>query len=196
MLQGDGSLRVGVLAIQGSVREHIEKLKLIDGVEAVLAKDKNTLLSLDALIIPGGESTAIGKMIVDFGLKDAILKLNERKIPIWGTCAGMILMAKYIVNDDKVHLGIMDISVRRNAYGSQLDSFKTKLIIPEVSNNEIEAVFIRAPYIENVGNSVRILAKYQGKIVAAQQDNLLATSFHPELTDDLSFYKYFLRLNS
>ncbi|MBT1279976.1 pyridoxal 5'-phosphate synthase glutaminase subunit PdxT, partial [Thermoanaerobacter sp. AC272] len=129
-------------------------------------------------------------------IKIFFLQNLDTDIPIWGTCAGMILMAKYIINDDKVHLGIMDISVRRNAYGSQLDSFKTKLIIPEVSNNEIEAVFIRAPYIENVGNSVRILAKYQGKIVAAQQDNLLATSFHPELTDDLSFYKYFLRLNS
>lgn len=194
MHQGDGNLRVGVLSIQGSVKEHIDKLKLIKGVEPVEAKDRDTILSLDALIIPGGESTAIGKMLVDFGLKNIILKLNERKIPIWGTCAGMILMAKHIVNDDKVHLGIMDIAVKRNAYGSQLDSFRTKLMIPAVSNNEIEAVFIRAPYIEHVGDGVRILAKHNDKIVAAQQENLLATSFHPELTDDLSFYKYFLGL--
>lgn len=189
-------MRVGVLGVQGSVKEHMDKLKLIKGVETVEAKDRDTILTLDALIIPGGESTAIGKILVDFGLKDAILKLNERKVPIWGTCAGMILMAKHIVNDERIHLGIMDITVRRNAYGSQIDSFKTRLMIPAVSENEIEAVFIRAPYIENVGNGVRILAKYQGKIVAAQQDNLLATAFHPELTDDLSFYKYFLRLNS
>jgi len=189
-------LRVGVLGVQGSVKEHMDKLKLIKGIEAVEAKDKDTLLTLDALIIPGGESTAIGKILVDFGLKDAILKLNERKVPIWGTCAGMILMAKHIVNDERRHLGIMDITVRRNAYGSQINSFKTRLIIPAVSENEIEAVFIRAPYIESVGDGVRILAKYEGKIVAAQQDNLLATAFHPELTDDLSFYRYFLRLNS
>lgn len=194
MHQGDGNLRVGVLAIQGSVKEHIDKLKLINGVEPVEAKDRDTLLSIDALIIPGGESTAIGKMLVDFGLKSIILELNNRKIPIWGTCAGMILMAKRIVNDDRVHLGIMDITVKRNAYGSQLDSFRTKLMVPAVSNNEIEAVFIRAPYIEHIGDDVRILAKHNDKIVAAQQDNLLATSFHPELTDDLSFYKYFLGL--
>ncbi len=194
MQQGDGNLRVGVLGVQGSVKEHMDKLKLIKGIEAVEAKDRDTILTLDALIIPGGESTAIGKILVDFGLKDAILKLNERKVPIWGTCAGMILMAKHIVNDERIHLGIMDITVRRNAYGSQIDSFKTRLMIPAVSENEIEAVFIRAPYIESVGDGVRILAKYEGKIVAAQQDNLLATSFHPELTDDLSFYRYFLRL--
>ncbi|AIS51898.1 glutamine amidotransferase subunit PdxT [Thermoanaerobacter kivui] len=194
MQQGDGNLRVGVLGVQGSVKEHMDKLKLIKGIEAVEAKDRDTILTLDALIIPGGESTAIGKILVDFGLKDAILKLNERKVPIWGTCAGMILMAKHIVNDERIHLGIMDITVRRNAYGSQIDSFKTRLMIPAVSENEIEAVFIRAPYIESVGDGVRILAKYEGKIVAAQQDNLLATAFHPELTDDLSFYRYFLRL--
>ncbi|EGD50936.1 SNO glutamine amidotransferase [Thermoanaerobacter ethanolicus JW 200] len=194
MQQGDGNLRVGVLGVQGSVKEHMDKLKLIKGIEAVEAKDRDTILTLDALIIPGGESTAIGKILVDFGLKDAILKLNERKVPIWGTCAGMILMAKHIVNDERIHLGIMDITVRRNAYGSQIDSFKTRLMIPAVSENEIEAVFIRAPYIESVGDGVRILAKYEGRIVAAQQDNLLATAFHPELTDDLSFYKYFLGL--
>lgn len=194
MQQGDGNLRVGVLGVQGSVKEHMDKLKLIKGIEAVETKDRDTILTLDALIIPGGESTAIGKILVDFGLKDAILKLNERKVPIWGTCAGMILMAKHIVNDERIHLGIMDITVRRNAYGSQIDSFKTRLMIPAVSENEIEAVFIRAPYIESVGDGVRILAKYEGKIVAAQQDNLLATAFHPELTDDLSFYKYFLGL--
>ncbi|SDG55577.1 pyridoxal phosphate synthase yaaE subunit [Thermoanaerobacter thermohydrosulfuricus] len=194
MQQGDGNLRVGVLGVQGSVKEHMDKLKLIKGIEAVEAKDRDTILTLDALIIPGGESTAIGKILVDFGLKDAILKLNERKVPIWGTCAGMILMAKHIVNDERIHLGIMDITVRRNAYGSQIDSFKTRLMIPVVSENEIEAVFIRAPYIESVGDGVRILAKYEGKIVAAQHDNLLATAFHPELTDDLSFYKYFLGL--
>ncbi len=194
MQQGDGNLRVGVLGVQGSVKEHMDKLKLIKGIEAVEAKDRDTILTLDALIIPGGESTAIGKILVDFGLKDTILKLNERKVPIWGTCAGMILMAKHIVNDERIHLGIMDITVRRNAYGSQIDSFKTRLMIPAVSENEIEAVFIRAPYIESVGDGVRILAKYEGKIVAAQQDNLLATAFHPELTDDLSFYKYFLGL--
>ncbi|AFK86442.1 MULTISPECIES: pyridoxal 5'-phosphate synthase glutaminase subunit PdxT [Thermoanaerobacterium] len=188
-------MRVGVLAIQGSVKEHIEKLKRLDGITPVEAKDKETLKNIDALILPGGESTAIGKMLNDFDLKDAIIDLYRFGMPIWGTCAGMILMAKHIANDDKVHLGIMDIKVRRNAYGSQLDSFTAKLSMPDVSKEEVDAVFIRAPYIEDVGENVKVLSIYDGKIVAAREGNLFATSFHPELTDDLSFYKYFLGLH-
>lgn len=191
---GAGKMRVGVLAIQGSVEEHIDKLKRLDGITPVEAKDKETLKSIDALILPGGESTAIGKMLNDFDLRDVIIDLYRSGAPIWGTCAGMILMAKHIVNDDKVHLGIMDIKVRRNAYGSQLDSFTTKLSMPDVSKDEIDAVFIRAPYIEDVGENVKVLSRYNGKIVAAREGNLFATSFHPELTNDLSFYKYFLGL--
>ncbi|ORX23128.1 glutamine amidotransferase subunit PdxT [Thermoanaerobacterium sp. PSU-2] len=188
-------MRVGVLAIQGSVEEHINKLKRLDSIIPVEAKDKETLKNIDALILPGGESTAIGKMLNDFDLKDTIIDLYRSGVPIWGTCAGMILMAKHIVNDDKVHLGIMDIKVRRNAYGSQLDSFTAKLSMPDVSKDKIDAVFIRAPYIEDVGENVKVLSRYNGKIVAAREGNLFATSFHPELTDDLSFYKYFLGLH-
>lgn len=195
MQVGVGKMRVGVLAIQGSVKEHIDKLKRLDGIIPVETKDKETLKNIDALILPGGESTAIGKMLNDFELKDAIIDLYKSGVPIWGTCAGMILMAKHIVNDDKVHLGIMDIKVRRNAYGSQLDSFTAKLSMPEVSKEKVEAVFIRAPYIEDVGENVKVLSIYDGKIVAAREGNLFATSFHPELTDDLSFYKYFLGLH-
>ncbi|MDI3478037.1 MAG: pyridoxal 5-phosphate synthase pdxT subunit [Thermoanaerobacterium sp.] len=194
MQLGAGKMRVGVLAIQGSVEEHIDKLKRLDGIIPVEAKDKETLKRVDALILPGGESTAIGKMLDEFDLKDVIIELYRSGAPIWGTCAGMILMAKHIVNDDKVHLGIMDIKVRRNAYGSQLDSFTTKLSMPDVSKDEIDAVFIRAPYIEDVGENVKVLSRYNGKIVAAREGNLFATSFHPELTNDLSFYKYFLGL--
>ncbi|HHV75358.1 MAG TPA: pyridoxal 5'-phosphate synthase glutaminase subunit PdxT [Thermoanaerobacterium sp.] len=188
-------MRVGVLAIQGSVEEHINKLKRLDSIMPVEAKDKETLKNIDALILPGGESTAIGKMLNDFDLKDTIIDLYRSGVPIWGTCAGMILMAKHIVNDDKVHLGIMDIKVRRNAYGSQLDSFTAKLSMPDVSKDKIDAVFIRAPYIEDVGENVKVLSRYNGKIVAAREGNLFATSFHPELTNDLSFYKYFLGLH-
>lgn len=195
MQLGVGKMRVGVLAIQGSVEEHINKLKRLDSIMPVEAKDKETLKNIDALILPGGESTAIGKMLNDFDLKDTIIDLYRSGVPIWGTCAGMILMAKHIVNDDKVHLGIMDIKVRRNAYGSQLDSFTAKLSMPDVSKDKIDAVFIRAPYIEDVGENVKVLSRYNGKIVAAREGNLFATSFHPELTNDLSFYKYFLGLH-
>jgi 5'-phosphate synthase pdxT subunit len=195
MQLGVGKMRVGVLAIQGSVEEHINKLKRLDSIIPVEAKDKETLKNIDALILPGGESTAIGKMLNDFDLKDTIIDLYRSGVPIWGTCAGMILMAKHIVNDDKVHLGIMDIKVRRNAYGSQLDSFTAKLSMPDVSKDKIDAVFIRAPYIEDVGENVKVLSRYNGKIVAAREGNLFATSFHPELTNDLSFYKYFLGLH-
>jgi len=195
MQLGVGKMRVGVLAIQGSVKEHVDKLKRLNGIIPVEAKDKETLKNIDALILPGGESTAIGKMLNDFDLKDTIVDLYKSGVPIWGTCAGMILMAKHIVNDDKVYLGIMDIKVRRNAYGSQLDSFTAKLSMPDVSKDKIDAVFIRAPYIEDVGENVKVLSRYNGKIVAAREGNLFATSFHPELTNDLSFYKYFLRLH-
>jgi len=194
MLQGDGNLKVGVLSVQGSVIEHIEKLKKINNVETLKVKDKYDILNLDALIIPGGESTAIGKILYDFDLKNAIIELNNKSVPIWGTCAGMIIMAKNIENQSEKYLGIMDITVKRNAYGSQIDSFKTYLPIPQVSDKPVEAVFIRAPYIEDVGPGVEILAVYKNKIVAARQNNLLVTAFHPELTNDLSFYNYFLGL--
>lgn len=186
--------KIGVLAVQGSVREHVSCLSRIGGVTPLAVKTREDILSLDALILPGGESTAIGKIIKEFSLIDAICELNQRKKPIWGTCAGMILLAREIADEDVFHLGLMNIKVRRNAYGSQLDSFTVKTHIPEVSEGKHTLVFIRAPIIEETGREVKVLAKVNDKAVAARQDNLLVTSFHPELTNELSFYRYFINM--
>ena len=185
-------IKIGVLALQGSVIEHINMLKRIEDVEPIEVKRRKELEIIDGLILPGGESTAQGKIISEFGLKEIIIKRAKEGMPIWGTCCGMILLAKHIVNQDYTHLNLMDIYVRRNAYGSQIDSFRTRMFIPKISEDEITLVFIRAPYIERVGEGVEILAELNGKIIAAEQENLLATSFHPELTDDLSFHRYFV----
>jgi len=187
-------VRVGVLSIQGSVREHIECLARLSEVEPVAVKTEQELLNADALIIPGGESTAIGKLLKDYALIDPILQFHAQNKPIWGTCAGMILLAKEIAGESSCHLGLMDIKIRRNAYGGQLDSFITKIHIPEISNDIQKLIFIRAPYILEAGKGVVVLARVNGEIVAARQGNLLATAFHPELTEDLSFYRYFLKM--
>lgn len=183
--------RVGVLALQGSVREHMESLKRIDGVAPVMVKNRNDLDKVDRLIIPGGESTTIGKLLKDFNLASPIVERIKQGMPVWGTCAGMIILAKKIENSPGGHLEVMDIRVRRNAYGSQLDSFVTEGTIDEVSPEKIPLVFIRAPYITEVGDQVSIMLEVDGKIVAAKQENMVATSFHPELTDSLDFHEYF-----
>jgi len=184
-------LRIGILGLQGSVIEHELMLERLDGVEPVQVKVKADFDKIDGLILPGGESTTIGRLISDYDLKGKITQRANAGMPIWGTCAGMILLAKHIINDDKVHLGLMDIYVRRNAYGSQLDSFKTDMLIPKVAGHPIPLVFIRAPYVEKAEDGAEVLAELDGKIIAVRQGNMLATSFHPELTDDLSFHRYF-----
>lgn len=184
-------LKIGILGLQGSVIEHTTMLERLEDVIPIQVKTLEELDIIDGLILPGGESTTIGRLIVDYNLKDKIIERAHAGMPIWGTCAGMILLAKHIVNDDKVHLGLMDIYVRRNAYGSQLDSFKTTMVIPQVSDHPMPLVFIRAPYVEKVEGDAKVLAELDGKIIAAQQGNLLATSFHPELTEDLTFHRYF-----
>lgn len=184
-------LRIGILGLQGSVIEHTIMLERLEDVEPIQVKTRDDLDVIDGLILPGGESTTIGRLITDYNLKDRIIERARAGMPIWGTCAGMILLAKHIINDDKVHLDLMDIYVRRNAYGSQLDSFKTTLLIPAVAEYPIPLVFIRAPYVEKADDGVEVLAELDGKIIAVRQGHLLATSFHPELTDDLSFHRYF-----
>lgn len=185
---------IGVLALQGSVTEHIHALSMIDGVNPYEVKTVFDLEKVSGLILPGGESTTIGKLIKDFGLSGPIMKRAKAGMPIWGTCAGMILMAKKIINESYVHLGIMDISVRRNAYGSQLDSFSSTVHIPEISQGEIPLIFIRAPWVESVQGNTEILAQINNRIIAVQQDNMIATSFHPELTRNLAFHMYFAEL--
>jgi 5'-phosphate synthase pdxT subunit len=190
-------LRIGVLALQGDFAEHIVMLRRL-GVEAVEVRLPEQLTMLDGLIIPGGESTTIGKLAVDFNLLQPLRQFGREKA-IWGTCAGAIFLSKDAHRQQPL-LGLMDITVQRNAFGRQVASFEVDLDVPalaQVSDENIpfHAVFIRAPLIESVGENAQALAKLDdGLIVAAQEGHWLATSFHPELTGDDRFHRYFLRL--
>ncbi len=189
-------MKIGVLALQGAFLEHIEILQKLD-VEAVAVRLPPELKGLDGLIIPGGESTSILNLMHGFALFQPLQKLAKRGLPIWGTCAGMILLANKVTDSDLKTLAIMDIAVRRNAFGRQIDSFETDLAVPALGKEPYHAVFIRAPVISSVGKPVEVLAKLDdGTPVAARQGTLLVTSFHPELTDDHRFHKYFLKIVS
>jgi 5'-phosphate synthase pdxT subunit len=188
---------LGVLAIQGSVIEHVNALPTC-GVEPVLVKSVEDLKGLTGLIIPGGESTTIGKLMKKYGLDSEIIRRGtQSKLCFWGTCAGAILIAKKIIDDDKVFgLKLMDIAVSRNSYGRQLDSFETDIEFDFGGNKTkaIPAIFIRAPRILEIGKNAKVLAKYKGEAVAVREKNYLATTFHPELTNDLSVHKYFVSM--
>ena len=185
-------MKIGVLAAQGAFAEHIETLRKLD-IEAKPVRLPEHLLEVDGLIIPGGESTTISKLLIAYDLMPVITRLAAEGMPVLGTCAGMILLARHIVEDDTPALELMDITVRRNAFGRQVDSFETDLDIPVLGAEPYPAVFIRAPYIEAVEDGVDVLATLaDGTIVAVRQGNLLATAFHPELTGDLRFHRYFL----
>lgn len=183
--------RIGVLSLQGSVIEHMRSLQRLEDVTPVEVKTLDALNSVDALILPGGESTTISKLLNIFGLMEPIRKRIEDGMPVWGTCAGMILLARDIVGESP-HLNVMDISVMRNAYGRQADSFTTYVVIPQMGSEPIPLVFVRAPWVQSVGEGVEVLCELDGHIVAARQRNMLVTSFHPELTDDLSVHRYFV----
>ncbi len=194
--------RIGVLALQGSFIEHMALLERL-GVEPPAVKLPRDLVGLDGLIIPGGESTTIGKLAAAYKLMNELKRLGEDGLPIWGTCAGMILLAREIEGSNQPHLGLMDIAVERNAFGRQVESFEADLVIPaldvisseEEKGKRFHAVFIRAPSIKRVGEGMEVLAALdEGVIVAARQRNLLATAFHPELTEDTRFHRYFLRM--
>ena len=187
-------ITVGVLALQGAIAEHINCLKKIPAVTVREVKTLADLNSIDGLILPGGESTAMGKILNYFNLLEPIAQKIKAGLPVWGTCAGMILLAKNISKQAETYFATMDITVKRNAYGSQLDSFQTDINLPEISNKPIPLIFIRAPYIEVAQELVEVLAKIDNNIVAAKQDNMLVTSFHPELTQDLSWHKYFCNM--
>ncbi|WP_343288265.1 pyridoxal 5'-phosphate synthase glutaminase subunit PdxT [Turicibacter bilis] len=187
-------IKVGVLAIQGAVAEHLELLNQIPDVCAQEVKYRDELNEVDGLIIPGGESTAIGRLLRDFNLLQPLKERILNGMPVWGTCAGMILLAKSLENDPTVHLGVMDITVERNAYGRQLGSFTTEVEIEKISSNKIPLIFIRAPYVTQVKSDVDILLEVNDHIVACQQKQMLATSFHPELTKDTSFHRYFINM--
>ena len=182
---------IGVLSYQGSVAEHLHCLSQLPGVTAAPVKTLEALEQVDGLILPGGESTTIAKLLDIFGLMEPLRQRILDGMPVWGTCAGMILLAKEIIGEP-AHLGVMDITVRRNAYGVQLDSFTERVLVPEIWQEPIPLTFIRAPWIEHADESrVQILCRLHGHIVAARQGNMLATSYHPEITDDLHTHAYF-----
>ncbi|NQX62022.1 pyridoxal 5'-phosphate synthase glutaminase subunit PdxT [Paenibacillus qinlingensis] len=182
--------KIGVLALQGAVAEHIRGIKKA-GAEGVVVKRIEQLAELDGIILPGGESTTIGKLMRTYGFIDALREFSAAGKPVFGTCAGLIVIAKEITGQPEAHLELMDITVARNAFGRQRESFETDLPIKGIDEN-VRAVFIRAPLIEKVGPDVDVLATYDGQIVAARQGHLLAASFHPELTDDFRLHSYFL----
>jgi 5'-phosphate synthase pdxT subunit len=188
--------RIGVLALQGGVAEHVDMLKRIPDVEPILVKTAEDLETMDALIIPGGESTAVGTILTHDSrgqaLRDLLVSRIRQGFPVWGTCMGAILLARNIRNDHRRHLAVMDIEVHRNAYGSQLDSFTVLEPILGLDGKPFPMVFIRAPVISEVGPKVQVLARHKGQIVACRQDNLLASTFHPELTEDDRFHRYFV----
>ncbi len=184
--------RVGVLGLQGDFAEHLHTLREI-GAEAIDVRRPEQLGDLDALIIPGGESTTIGKLAERYQIIPALRERIAEGMPVWGTCAGAIFMAKDVPGHPHPILSAMDISVERNAFGRQLDSFEADLDVKEIGGKPYHAVFIRAPKITTTARDVKTVASLDdGTVVAARQGNLLATSFHPELTPDDRFHRYFL----
>lgn len=186
-------LRIGVLALQGAVREHVLSIEE-SGATAVQVKRLEDLEGLDALVLPGGESTTMRKLLDRYELLEPIRKLAEEGIPMFGTCAGLILLARNVVGQES-HLGVMDVTVERNSFGRQVDSFEIDLDIVGFGES-FPAVFIRAPHIVEVGKSVEVLAKHDGRIVLARDGNFLGCSFHPELTEDHRLMNYFVKLVS
>jgi len=189
-------MKIGVLASQGAFAEHILALQKLD-TEAVPVRLPGELKGVDGLIIPGGESTTISRLLLAYDLMNEIISMARGGMPLFGTCAGMILMAKHISGNGAPSLRLMDIRVKRNAFGRQVDSFETELAIPALGKKPFPAVFIRAPIIEHCDDGVEVLARLaDDTVVAARQDKLLVTAFHPELTDDLRFHRYFLDIVS
>jgi 5'-phosphate synthase pdxT subunit len=192
---GNTHPKVGVLALQGDFREHIAVLRSL-GADAVPVKRPEELERVAGLVIPGGESTVMDKLSRMFGMAQPLKAAVASGMPVYGTCAGLIMLADTLLDaiDGQQTLGGFDLVVRRNAFGSQLDSFETDLDIPVLGDPAVHAVFIRAPVVESVGAKATTLASLaDGRVVAVEQDNLLGTSFHPEMTGDTRFHEYFLR---
>ena len=187
-------MEIGVLAVQGDFAEHIAILRRI-GADTREVRLPEQLEALDALIIPGGESTTLSRLMSIYHLREPVAQMAAEGRPVWGTCAGMIMLANEITEQDPVPLGLMDISVQRNAFGRQVDSFEQPLRISPLDPDPYNCIFIRAPVVIRVGSKVDVLASLDdGRPVAVRQDNLLATSFHPELTRDTRVHQYFVDL--
>ncbi|MCL6581833.1 MAG: pyridoxal 5'-phosphate synthase glutaminase subunit PdxT [Firmicutes bacterium] len=187
--------KIGVLAVQGAVSEHLDALAAA-GAEARPVKRPGELEGLDGLVLPGGESTTIGRLAEEYGLLEAIRREHERGLAVWGTCAGLILLAREIQDGvpGQPGLRLMDVVAVRNAFGRQVDSFEVELPLEGIGRRPFPAVFIRAPYIASAGYGVQVLGRYEGKIVMARQGRLLATAFHPELTSDIRVHRYFAEM--
>ena len=189
-------VKIGVLALQGDFLEHVTTLNRL-GISSQEIRLPQDLEKIDGIILPGGESTAMVHLLDEFGLRDPLTRLIEDGLPVWGTCAGMILLAKKLVQNKPAPLGLMDITVDRNAFGRQIESFTLPLPIAVLGDKPLHATFIRAPKVTAVNKSVTVLSRLDdGSIVAAQQENMLATSFHPELTQDTRLHEYFLSMIS
>ena len=186
---------VGVLALQGAFREHVAAVSRL-GVAAREVRQLKDMDGIDAMIIPGGESTTMGKLLNEWHMLEPLRERIMQGMPVYGSCAGLILLCRTIENSDQPRLGVLDATVRRNAFGRQVDSFETELSMPEVGPDPVPAVFIRAPVLISVGPEVRVLAEVKGQAVAVRQNNILATSFHPELTPDTRLHSYFLDMHS
>jgi pyridoxal 5'-phosphate synthase pdxT subunit len=188
-------LKIGVLAMQGAFIEHVKALRSL-GVETVEVRMPEELEALNGFIIPGGESTTIGKMLARFDLLEPIKDKGKKGFPIFGTCAGTVLLSREIKGGEKNQpvLGLLDLVTCRNAYGRQIESFEADLDVPVLGKSKFHGVFIRAPIIESIRNNVQVLSEFGGKMVAVREGNILATSFHPELTDDPRFHQYFLEM--
>jgi 5'-phosphate synthase pdxT subunit len=184
-------MKIGILALQGDVREHARILVKL-GAEPIEVKLPQDLEDLDALIIPGGESTTIGMLMRKYKLDSKIKEKHKQGMPIYGTCAGAILLAKDIIGDKQPKLGLADISIKRNEYGRQIESFETELSIKDIGS--FNGVFIRAPTIKSFYNGVQTLSEYKNSPVMIRQDNILITTFHPELTKDTRIHEYFLNM--
>lgn len=188
--------RIGVLALQGDFEAHIKMLREL-GANAQAIRLPEQLAEIDGIIIPGGESTTIGKLMLAYKLQDIVLQKLREGVPVWGTCAGLILLAKEADNGSlgQPLLATMDIRVRRNAFGSQRESFETDLVVPVLGEAPFHAFFIRGPVVESVGPDVEVLAKLDDdRIVAVREGTLLGTAFHPEVSGDPRFHQYFLRI--
>lgn len=185
-------MRVGVLAVQGDFDKHIGVFEQL-GVNAIEVRTDTDLAEVDRLVIPGGESTTVGKLLDRFGLGSAIIARANQGMPIWGTCMGMIMLAKEVEGCEQYSLDLLDIAVQRNAFGRQVHSFEDEVVVSGFEG-PVRGVFIRAPIVSRVGDGVEILAKYDDKVVGVRSGRIVGTSFHPELTDDSRFHQWFLSL--
>ncbi|MEI7985871.1 MAG: pyridoxal 5'-phosphate synthase glutaminase subunit PdxT [Armatimonadota bacterium] len=188
-------MRVGVIAIQGDFDKHREALLGTDttGLEVVEVRTPDELATVDRAILPGGESTTVGLLMERYGLGSALKQAGKAGMPLWGTCMGMIMLAKEIEDRQQYSLGLLDITVRRNAFGAQVHSFEDEVSVQGM-DEPVMGVFIRAPIVTRVGLATEVLAEYQGKIVAVKQGKIIGTSFHPELTSDVRMHQWFLTL--